>query len=589
MNADVTNERSLLMPPSDNDVTNALFSGKSAYVRRLAATSVKTLNDAEKVAILSDLDKSKRFSWALSSAACLSRLRKGAYSVTAFADDDASRARDSLELRDWAARNLACQPTTATGRAQPRNYFIVWRVFQEKRHARHIYLPATTVIRSAQSMGVCDTDEVAKCVLRGPPDSGVVTHTEYGKMQASIRNFLKNASVIDPACARNIARGPLDEHQMDTARKIMDTPFSVLHGGAGTGKSTLIAAIVNAFIAKRVPVVCLAPTHRAKKNLAKRLPPSTNVVTVDSFIKSCTASGGGGAHGSFIFVDEASMIDLEKLAKLARTVVAGSTIWQVCLTGDDGQLEPIDRGEMFRTMIQNAGPHVFQLQKCYRADNTSLLDAQNAIRDGRMPDASSSPSVRVTLHASDGAVERTLEPYIQEHQNTVQYIAWTNRMCDFVNSHVQKNVRGGDAPSGNMRGTPVTGDRVVYIGQNDVRKGLTNAMLGTVTATAPAQGPLKVRWDDTESVIACARSDLILAYCVTVHRAQGSQYEHVCVIATGVPAMMRALDRRWAYTAVSRAQRKCDIMSTNDFPEFVRRSVRKREMVGINFNFASKA
>ena len=576
------------------DVLLGSRSSVSGYAKRMVAKSWREASEAERQAIMANQDQSKRFSWLLVAPTNIARLRtRGAYAVSAFVDDESAKSKDCIDVRDWASRTFECQPTSGTGEANPRDYFITWRVFQERQNSRYVYLPLTSIERAVRVSGITMAGANA-CLVEGPPDSRVVTHAEFSKMQAAIRSFLRNASTLRSSSAKQFAEAGLDQHQAQVAKDIVATPFSVLHGGAGTGKSTLIAAVVNSFLSCNMPVLCLAPTHRAKKNLAKRLPAAANVTTIDSFIKSSASTASTAAPTNkaltqpsgekvFIFIDEASMVDLEKLAHLARTRASSSGQWQICMTGDDGQLEPIDRGEMFRTMIHNGGAHVFELLKCYRAENESLLEAQRAVRDGRVPSPSS--CVQIHLLASDAEIQRALVPYIRTNKSDVQYIAWTNKMCEFVNAHVQKQVHGARAPPNHSLGVPISGDKVVYIGKNNVKKGLTNAMLGTVTGTDNAN--LEVEWDDGGGVIPCARSDVILAYCVTVHRAQGSQFEHVCVVATSVDAMMRALDRRWAYTAVSRAQRQCTLFSTTKFAEFVGKPVRKKEMVGINFKFSS--
>ena len=561
-----------------------LGSSASAYAKRMVTKSWREASEAERQAIMGNPDKARRYSWLLVSPTNVARLRsKGAYAISAFSDDESAKAKDSVDLRDWVSRTFICQPTNGTGDADPRDYFVTWRIFHERQNLRYIYLPSTTVERAVRVSGISAAGAQA-CLVDGPPDSRVVTHAEFSKMQAAIRSFLRNASTLQSRSVKDFESAGLDQKQAQVAKGIVATPFSVLHGGAGTGKSTLIAAVVQSFLSSGMPVLCLAPTHRAKKNLAKRLPAAANVMTVDSFIKSSSSSASSAAAGDkvFIFIDESSMVDLEKLAHLARTRASSPGQWQICMTGDHGQLEPIDRGEMFRTMIHNGGAHVFELLKCYRAENESLLDAQRAIRDGRVP--ASSECVQIHLLRSDPEVERALVPHICTNKGGVQYIAWTNKMCAFVNAHVQKQVHGLSGPP-RTTGVPIAGDKVVYIGKNNVKKGLTNAMLGTVKNVD--NSGLDVMWDESGDVVPCARSDVILAYCVTVHRAQGSQFEHVCVIATNVDAMMCALDRRWAYTAVSRAQRRCDIFSTASFPKFVEKPVRKREMVGINFNFKS--
>lgn len=586
----LSSDQIVTMSP-ESDVLDAAFGGSSprltSYTKQMLAKTCREASATEIQAIISSGEKAKRFSWLLMSPSNIARLRsKGAYSVSAFAEDDAAKAKDCVELRDWVAKTFECSPTVGTGDADPRDYFVTWRIFHERANQRLVYLPTTVIERSLRSSGISAARAHA-CLSDGPQGSGVATHVEFVKMQAAVRSFVRNAvsleTASDPSAA--LREAGLDAHQISVARGIIATPFSVLHGGAGTGKSTLIAAIVRYFVRQRTPVLCLAPTHRAKKNLAKRIPREAEVATVDSFIKSAAnAQSSPKAPQSpkklFLFVDEASMVDLEKMASLAWTRPAASNQkWQVCMTGDDGQLEPIARGEMFRTMIHNGGAHVFELQKCYRAENEDLLQAQRDIRVGRVP--KDSQCVKIALLESDQKIERALAPYIETHKDGVQYIAWTNKMCALVNAHVQKQVHDPSKLAGAALGSAVAGDRVVYIGKNLVKKGLTNAMLGTVKVAKGKE--CSVVWDDTKDTSWCASSDVILAYCVTVHRAQGSQFEHVCVIASSVDAMMRALDRRWAYTAVSRAQRKCDVFSTREFEAFVQKPIRKREMIGVNF------
>ena len=437
--------------------------GTSYYAKRMITKSVREASENERRALLSTPDKSRRYSWLLVSPTNIARLRlKGAYSILAFAEDDSAKGKDCIDLRDWASRTFVCQPTIGTGDADPRNYFITWRVFHERQNLRYVYLPRTLIERAMRVAGV-GMAEAEACLVEGPPDSRVVTHAEFSKMQAAIRSFLRNASTLQSRSIKDFESTGLDQKQAQVAKGIVETPFSVLHGGAGTGKSTLIAAVVNSFLACGMPVLCLAPTHRAKKNLAKRLPAAANVTTVDSYIKSSSnaanktspspgagAGAGGSADKVFIFIDEASMVDLEKMALLARTRTSAPGKWQICMTGDHGQLEPIDRGEMFRTMIHNGGAHIFELLKCYRAENESLLSAQRAIRDGRVPQPSE--CVRIDLLSSDKEVERTLVPYIHTNKGSVQYIAWTNKMCAFVNAHVQKQLLGSRVSSSSSGG-----------------------------------------------------------------------------------------------------------------------------------------
>lgn len=560
--------------------TSALLLGhrSSAALKKQADKICGALADSEKQALLSAPVDARKYSW-LALSSHVARLRGDPYQIHVFEDDESAAAKDSLELRDWFARTFLCSPTSAVkdGEASPRETFAVWRIYQERKHSNKVYIPRSAVYQSMALMGF--VPHAADPVLVDSPSSrAMVTHLEYSKMQRIIRTFVRGADLVKPGLSERISPQGLDQMQTQHARKIAASPFSCLNGRAGTGKTTLVSAIVKALLDAKVSVVCLAPTHRAKKNLAKRLPEDVCLSTIDSYIKS-SMSEVAVKGNRFFFVDEASMICLVKMSRLARAAME-STTWQVCLVGDAGQLEPIGRGEMFRTAMNKSDGSHFTLEKCYRAKSTDLFDAQTSIREGLVP--ATSESVEVDILDSDRDVEKKVAKYIRSHGASSQYIAWTNKTCDLVNRLVQAHERGTTVPSSTTT-NPMVGDRVVYIGRNIPKRGLTNAMVGTVTAYKQGGAIFLVSWEEGQS-IECPARDVALAYCLTVHKAQGSEFDRVCVVVTSVAAMMRSLDRRWLYTAASRAKSRCDIIATRDLADFVGAQLRKREQVGVSFS-----
>jgi hypothetical protein len=552
-------------------------SRSSAAARRAAALFTETLSDKERRAVLASPESSRRYGW-LALSPHMPRLRVDAYAVHAFADDDTAKGKDSTELRDWVSNTFRCEQPVLVNSAPPRESFVAWRIFQERTHAKKVYI-ARSVVGSGMRAAGLPPNAADASLVSSPTSPDLATHVEIAKYQASVRAFVKNASVVNTRVVATMDLSSLDAVQKRIAQGIVTSPFSVLTGGAGTGKSTLISVVVRAYLEMKLPIVCLAPTHRAKKNLAKRLPPRAEVATVDAFIR--TRPSAGASTPRMLIVDEGSMLDLEKTARLARKAM-DFPAWQVCFAGDDGQLEPISRGEIFRTAIHNGGAHIFKLEKCYRAENVDLFDAHLAIRNGSMP--SSSASVLISLLDSDTAVEAEVKAFVKKHGAETQFIAWTNKTCDLVNRLVQRK-HSGPTPT---PGIAMVGDRVVYCGRNDIKRNLTNAMCGVVVRI---KGPhtLVVDWEDGGGELDCATSDAPLAYCITVHKAQGSEYDRVCVVATSVEAMTRSLDRRWLYTAVSRAKRQCTILSTKALRTFVERPLQKREVLGINFASASNS
>jgi hypothetical protein len=539
----------------------ALVLGKTGPFRsaQAAEAHLSALSKQEVDKIVKAKVSSAKRAWVLLTPH-VNKLRENPYYIWTFQDNDVYTAKDSLALRDWCKEVL--DPSSKP--VHSRDAFALWTIFQERTIAQKVYLSRHVIGQTMSKLGYASVrPEIIAVSLA---NESCTTHVEYAKMQATVRAMLKGAGVLRKDVADRMNPSSLDDAQTRIVRGIVSTPFSLLTGGAGTGKSTVISAIVTSLLHFGVPVVCLAPTHRAKKVLQCRMPDGCIVNTIDAFVRQTHGDGK-----KFVIVDESLMVDLYKMARLAKAVIDGGA-WQVCMAGDTRQLEPIGRGEMFRTALRSDGPHCFTLTKCYRTENADLFKAQASIRDGTLPP--STDAVTVRLENTDGDVEKAVTAYARERRASVQYIAWTNKMCSMINALVQEMERG------HACGGVCVGDRVIYVGQNQPSKKLTNAMTGVVRSVADKK--VIVDWHD-EGEIECYTRDVSLAYCITVHKAQGSEFPHVCVVATSVPAMERSLDRRWLYTAVSGARETCHVFSTRTLKPFLAAPLKKREMIGISF------
>jgi exodeoxyribonuclease V alpha subunit len=167
---------------------------------------------------------------------------------------------------------------------------------------------------------------------------------------------------------------------------------------------------------------------------------------------------------------------------------------------------------------------------------------------------------------------------VGEHGSDVQYIAWQNAHCATINALVQAAVHGGPVAGGLAKG-----DRVVYVGVNKADAGLTNAMTGVVSSVPSGAGrPLPVVWED--GVTRAARAtDVQLAYCITVHKAQGSEFGDVCVVALALDTMRGSLDRRWLYTAATRAKDRLRLAAPAGLDTLVADPVRRQSLMALSF------
>jgi ATP-dependent exoDNAse (exonuclease V) alpha subunit len=221
--------------------------------------------------------------------------------------------------------------------------------------------------------------------------------------------------------------------------------------------------------------------------------------------------------------------------------------------------------------LVNKGSNVFRLTKCYRTDTYDLFDAFENIRKGIFP--KSSTHFQIHFAQNDKDINSIVGKLIScVNIDTTQFIAWQNKdvykLNQWVQSQLIKKQKIGPAQ---FKGY-YEGDRVVYTGENNKHE-CTNAMIGQVVKVTSRS--MTINWDGKkESVYSDSTVDVSLAYCITVHKSQGSEYNNVVVPCYDVDKMMACLDRRWLYTAVTRAKQHISVIATQNIKEFVAEPLR---------------
>jgi ATP-dependent exoDNAse (exonuclease V) alpha subunit len=244
------------------------------------------------------------------------------------------------------------------------------------------------------------------------------------------------------------------------------------------------------------------------------------------------------------------------------------------------QLPSVGRGEIYRMMIDAGGPHVNSLTKCYRTDKPDLFDAYEAIRAGKIPE--SSANFKVHLFDDECDIDSFVVKFINDHKADYMYVAWQNKDVTRINKWVQtamlKSGKIGPATWGNCF---YLHDRVVYRGENI--KSLTNAMTGAVIAVE-ADG-MSVKWDDSAEISNFKKDafGVQLMYCGTCHIMQGSEYHQVCVLCYDIPKMIKCSDRKWIYTAVTRAQDNVVFVSTREVQIFIEHPIAEVPLCSLRF------
>jgi exodeoxyribonuclease V alpha subunit len=263
-------------------------------------------------------------------------------------------------------------------------------------------------------------------------------------------------------------------------------------------------------------------------------------------------------------VDEASMLDTQ----LARAIVAAvGPRAQLILVGDADQLPSVGPGQVLRDILESGRVPAATLTTIFRqAAESAIVRGAHRIRLGELPELSPPAALgrgtdcifvpaapdRVAAVAAEWAAER-LPRHLGCDPREVQALAPLTRVCQALNAELQERLnppRGQDErPHGAL---PLrAGDRVIQT-RNNYNLGVVNGDTGIVAAVSP--GEVVVDFGDGREV-AYAPADLIdldHAYCLTVHRAQGSEWPGVVLLASSGYGPM--LSRNLLYTALTRAK-----------------------------------
>lgn len=358
--------------------------------------------------------------------------------------------------------------------------------------------------------------------------------------------------------------------------------LSILTGGPGTGKTTILRALVDILKAKKVRVHLAAPTGRA----AQRLSETTGgfASTIHRLLKYDPSKGGFTANEhqplatDFLVVDEASMLDTRLAAALLSAVPSRA---HLLLVGDTDQLPSVGPGNVLKNLIATDLVPVTRLNVIYRQKGQSQIVATaHAINAGdpALPPAvgevaaAQAWSDLTFITASDAEdclakVTQLCTEFIPRHYpwfhpiKDVQILAPMHKGTAGVanlNLRLQAALnpggRGLRAPLGEYR----PGDKVIQL-RNNYDKNLFNGDIGAITAVDPEAGQLTADFGGDSHVFDRGElSDLAPAFAVSIHKSQGSEYPVVIVPLLKAHFMM--LQRNLLYTAITRGKKKVFIV-----------------------------
>ncbi|MEW6081081.1 MAG: ATP-dependent RecD-like DNA helicase [Bacillota bacterium] len=365
----------------------------------------------------------------------------------------------------------------------------------------------------------------------------------------------------------------LHESQVRALGAVAGANVTVLTGGPGTGKTTVLRALVALLARRRMPVALAAPTGRAAKRLSEVT--GEGAKTIHRLLEYRVSPVEGGRflrneesrlEAEAVIVDEASMVDVLLAHSLVKAIRPGA---RLVLVGDADQLPSVGAGNFLRDVMASGAFPVIALSHIFRQASESMI-VMNAhrVNAGEFPRLNAPGKDFFFVEEDDpdalGDVivdlcARRVPAFGKWHPvRDVQVLAPMRRGAagvEELNRRLQERLNPAARGKPEMRlGASILrlGDKVMQV-CNNYEKDVFNGDSGVVAAIDTGQGRVTVAYPDRRVTYDRAEIDeLVVSYAISVHKSQGSEYPVVIVPVTTQHYMM--LQRNLLYTALTRAR-----------------------------------
>lgn len=448
-----------------------------------------------------------------------------------------------------------------------------------------------------------------KLVMRQKEDETQIYATSFFYMEANTATMLKQLDVsydvTDETIERRIKRIEkqtniqLDVQQINAVKEAVRNGLLIITGGPGTGKTTTINTIIRYFEMEGLDIFLAAPTGRAAKRMSE-----TTGFEARTIHRMLEVSGGPEGSGGFerneknpletdvIIIDEMSMVDVTLMYALLKAVLAGT---RLILVGDVNQLPSVGPGAVLKDIIESRQFHTVMLNKIFRQASTSdivvnahkINKGEEVVLDNKSMDFfflkryEADKIIQVTLQL----IKQKLPKFVDATEYDIQVLTPMRKGLlgvERLNSILQMylNPESPKKKEKEHNGTIFReGDKVMQTKNNyqleweirskyglciDKGAGIFNGDMGIIEDINFYAETLTVSFDEGKMVEYPFKllEELELAYAITIHKSQGSEYPAVVIPLFQGPRML--MNRNLIYTAVTRAKKCVTIVGSDE-------------------------
>ena len=362
----------------------------------------------------------------------------------------------------------------------------------------------------------------------------------------------------------------LAPEQAEAIKMGLSSKVSVITGGPGTGKSTILKALLLILSQKGIVVKLAAPTGRAAKRLAEACGREAKTIhrllEYDAALRSFKRNRDNPLEADIVIIDESSMMDITLANSLFKAIAKDAAL---VLVGDVDQLPSVGPGNVLKDIIESGRITVTRLQTVFRQGPGSLISL-NAARINRgeflelLPEYEGEKDFYCIFRDEPEEIEKEIislcsgrlhNRYEFDPVRDIQLLCPMRKGIigtEHLNSRLQETLNPAGIPREGRQHRLYVGDKIMQI-RNNYDKEVFNGDLGIVFSIDSDEENVEVDFEGRKVLYETADlNEIVLAYAITVHKSQGSEFP--CVIIPLHTTHYPLLQRNLIYTAVTRGK-----------------------------------